>query len=284
MLLITLAGAIGCRLTNEGPKGHSPLLPLALSPDAISLEVFSAPVPLGDPRIAALWTQVEEQPLAAELRQKLAQNGMRAGIVGPNVPDELAELLKLTDVPISADERSLVPLQAEEGIVLTVMQPRIGERRDLVTSETYEKIALLRRVGSQVEGKTYYKAEGRLVLRVFGESDARVRLELTPELHHGEFKNRVSGSDGIMHWKQERQKQVFEELKLTMTLAPGQMFLVTCSSDLPGSIGHWFFTHDARRNSDAKAVRISRGAGQPRSFVLRRAQGHRRASIERFAP
>ena len=40
---------------------------------------------------------MDEQPLDPELRKRLAANGMRAGIVGPNVPDSLAELLKITD-------------------------------------------------------------------------------------------------------------------------------------------------------------------------------------------
>ncbi len=242
LLYFALVGAIGCRALDALPRGRSPLSPLAASPDAIALEVFSAPAPVGDPKMEALWAQVDEQLLPADLRTRLAQNGLRAGFVGATVPDALAELLKVTDQRISAEERSLVPLETEQGIVLTFMQPRSGERRDLVTSQTYDEIALLRRVNKQVEGKTFYKAEGRLALRVFSEKDGRMRLELTPELHHGEFKNRVTGSDGIMTWKQERQKQLFEDLQLSATLGPGQMFLLTCLPARPGSIGHYFFT------------------------------------------
>ena len=133
-----------------------------ISPDAIALEVFSVPSPSNDPQMAALWTQVDEQPLPADLRARLAQNGLRAGIVGNTVPNVLAALLKISDERISSDERSLVPIEAEEGIALTVMQPRVGERRDLVTSPLHDQIALFRHVDQQVEGKTYHKAEGRL--------------------------------------------------------------------------------------------------------------------------
>jgi hypothetical protein len=240
--LFALVGMLGCRLVDPAPKGRSPLAPLVISPDAIALEVFSVPAPLGDPQMAALWTEVDEQPLPADLRARLAQNGLRAGIVGNTVPDALAALLKVTDERISADDRALVPIEAEEGIALTVMQPRIGERRDLVTSAVHDQIALFRHVDKQVEGKTYHKAEGRLALRVFRESDGRTRLELTPELHHGEFKSRVRGSDGIMILKQERQMELFDELKMSATLAPGQMLLITCQPDRPGTVGHCFFT------------------------------------------
>lgn len=267
LLSIAVAGTPGCRMIDARPAGRSPLLPLAMAPDTISLEVFTAPTPLDDPRMSELWKQVDEQALPPDLRQRLAQNGLRAGIVGPNVPDALADLLQMTDEPISAEERSLVPVEADAGIRLTVMQPRTGERRELVTSQLYDQIALLQRINGQAEGRTYYKAEGRLALRVFGEANSRARLELTPELHHGEFKNRVTGSDGIMTWKQERQKQLFEELKLSATLAPGQMLLVTCRSDRPGTVGHYFFTHAGGDNPIQKlyVFRLAQ-AGADRSF------------------
>ena len=242
VLLIALVALFGCRIVDPSPQGRSPLVPLMLSPDAIALEVFSVPAPLDDPQMAALWTEVDEQPLPAACRAKLAQNGLRAGIVGNTVPDALAALLKVTDERISADERALVPIEAEEGIALTVMQPRTGERRDLITSPVHDEIALFRHVDKQVEGKTYHKAEGRLALRVFRERDGRVRLELTPELHHGEFKSRVRGSDGMMILKQERQMELFEELRTSATLAPGQMLLITCQPGRPGTVGHCFFT------------------------------------------
>jgi hypothetical protein len=267
VLLLALAPGAGCRLVEARPQGRSPLAPLMASSDAISLEVFSAPSPLDDPQVEELWKQVDEQTLSPDLRTRLAQNGIRAGVVGPNVPDALAALLKVTDEHITPEERTLVPLQANEGIRLTVMQPRAGERRDLVASQTYDQMPLLQRVGSQVEGKTYYKAEGRLALRVSKELDGRARLELTPELHHGEFKNRVTGDDGMMTWKQERQKLLFDELKLSATLAPGQMLVVSCRSDRPGSIGHYFFTQSGGEQTMQKffVLRIAQAAAD-RSF------------------
>lgn len=64
VLLMVLLGTAGCKLVAASPKGRSPLLPLAASPDAITIEIFSVPVPLGDPKLTALWAQVDEQPLA----------------------------------------------------------------------------------------------------------------------------------------------------------------------------------------------------------------------------
>lgn len=271
----------GCRLVvDRDAHGRSPLLPLVSTPDATTLEVFSSPVPLADPRLAELWKQVDEQPLPPETRSRLSQHGLRAGIVGPAVPDLLADLLKVTDKQISSAERMQMPMETEEGISLVVMQPRAGERRDLVTSPTYEQMALLECNQGKVGGRSYSKAQGRMVLRVFPEPDSRVRVELTPELHHGEFRSKITGNDAMYVMKQERQKQVFEELKIATTLAPGQMLLVTCQDQRPGSIGHYFLTNeqDDKKTQKLYVIRLSQ-AGIDRSFNETVASGDTTAAV-----
>src|SRR3954469_13537274 len=145
LVILALALSFGCRLVQLDRGGRSPLLPLSAAPDAVSLEVFSAPASLEDAQTTELWSEVDEQALPADLRERLAQNGLRAGIVGPTVPCGLANLLKLTDERISTEERATVPVQVEEGVRLLVMQPRPGERRDLVTGPTIDELALLER-------------------------------------------------------------------------------------------------------------------------------------------
>ena len=268
ILLGVFVAATGCRMIEPQPKGRSPLQPLDGSAQGITLEIFSAPVAVGDPQLAKLWAEVDEQPLSVELRRRLSQNGMRAGVVGPGVPGPLGELLKLTDERISTEERSQVPLDAEPGPQLRVLQPRPGKRNDLVVSSTYEQISLLRSFEGQVDGKTYRKAEGRLQLRVFPEPDGRVRLELQPELHHGELKTHITGSEGMLIWKPERAKQLFADLKLVLTLSAGQMLLMTCQDNKPGSIGHYFFTQQDGEKPMQKlwVIRLAQ-AGADRSFL-----------------
>ncbi len=56
IVLCALAAASGCRLVEPTAKGRSPLVPLSAAAETLTLEVFSAPVPLGDPRLATLWS------------------------------------------------------------------------------------------------------------------------------------------------------------------------------------------------------------------------------------
>jgi hypothetical protein len=265
MALVCIAG---CTVVDQRPKGHSPLAPIAAAEGQVTLEIFSAPAPPDDPQLATLWREVDEQPLPPELRKKLAENGLRAGVVGSRVPDALAALLKVTDKPISAEERSRVPLETEPGVTLRVLQPLLGKRHDLVVSPSREEIALLRSADGQVEGKTYKKAEGRLTLHVLPEDTGRLRLELVPELHHGEPRTQTAGSEGMFIWTTEREKRVFSELKIGATLGAGEMLLITCAPQRPGSVGHHFFMHKAADKPIQRlwVLRVAQ-AGPDRAFA-----------------
>jgi hypothetical protein len=242
LLGFTLLEFGGCRVVEPNSASKSPLAPLSVSPDTISLEVFSAPVPQGEEQMAQLWKLVDEQSLPAVLRRHLADNGFRAGIVGPNVPAELAEILKVTDRPVDESKQHSMSLNPEAGVNLRVLHLKSGKRTELALPNIRDELTLLEMAAGEVRGQTYRKAECRLGLKAFPQTDGRVRLEVTPELHHGEFKNRVRGGDGMMMFTQERPKRIFGDLKIEPQLAAGQMFLMASRPDRSASPGYHFFT------------------------------------------
>lgn len=265
-----LLAAGGCKLVEPQSAGKSPLSPLSVSPDTITLEVFSAPGTHDDPEFAELWKLVDEQPLPAELRRGLAANGMRAGLVGPDIPGVLAAALKVSDRRIEDDERQSVPMDPDDGVTLRVLHARSGRRLELAIPHVRDEISLLESLDGQTQGKTYRQAECRLALRAYAEKDGSVRLALTPELHHGEFKSRVRGNsgDGMYVWTQEREKRILDNLKLEPTLAAGQMLVVTCRPDQPSTAGYHFFT-DASGDKPVPMLwvfRVARAA-HDRAFV-----------------
>jgi hypothetical protein len=263
ILLLSLALAIcGCRVVEPNSASKSILTPLAVSPDAITLEVFSARIPQGEEQLDALWKLVDEQPLPADLRRRMNDNGFRAGVVGPNLPEELAQVLKVTQKAPDEKDAHKVSLNEELGVNLRVLHAKSGKRTELVIGSMREQLQVLEAFDSEVRGKTYHKAECRLVLKADYERDGRVRIELTPELHHGQFQSRVRGNDGMMMFTQERPKRVFHELQMVTTLTPGQMLLVTGRPNRTSSAGYQFF-HDTRSDKPVPmlwVVRAARGA------------------------
>lgn len=259
-LWFALLAAVGCKVVEPHSVARSPLAPLTVSPDSISLEVFSAPAPRDDPQFDELWQLVDEQPLPADLRRRLAANGIRAGVVGPDIPGPLADVLKVTDRRVSADERQQVAMDPEGGVKLRVVHAQAGKRTELAIPRVRDELTLLEASGGQIRGRTYHQAECRIALRAFPEAAGRVRLELTPELHYGEFRSRRRGSDGVFMVTQERDKKVFDELQLEPALAAGQMLLVTCRPDRSGSAGYHFFT-DMTLDRPVPVLWVIRAAG-----------------------
>ena len=81
-------------------KGKSPLVPASMSPDSVVLEMFFVRFPFGDPAVnEKLWEEIDEQQFPPELRERLARNGFRAGLVSGQMPDELSKLMQLSDKP-----------------------------------------------------------------------------------------------------------------------------------------------------------------------------------------
>jgi hypothetical protein len=262
VLVYALLAAAGCKLVEPHSVGKSPLVPLAVSPETITLEVFSAPATRDDPQFAEIWKQVDEQPLGAELRRRLAANGMRAGVVGPEVPGVLAAALKVTGKRIDEQKRQQMSIDTEGGVTLRVVQAQSGKRVELAIGGVRDQFSLLESAEGQTRGKTYHKAECRMALLASNEADGRVRLDLTPELHYGEFKSHVRGNDGMMMWTQQREKRIFDELKLETNLAAGQMLLVTCRPEQSSTTGHHFFTDTsgARSQTMLWVFRVARAA------------------------
>lgn len=268
------AALAGCHLFEPHGSGRSPLAPLQPSPESVGLEIFSARFASTDGSInGELWNEVDEQQLPSELRRQLAQSGFRVGVVGVNPPAILARLLKLAGEPVSPEEKDKVDVGHEPLVTARALFTQVGWRNEVIASKTFDQLSLLERDGDQVTGRTYPKAEGRLALKAFTESDGRVAIELTPELHYGEQQQKWSATDGVLRPESFRPKKTYEHLRLRVPLAPGQMLIMSCLPDRTGSVGYYFFTEPSGEESAQKLVliRIAQ-AGQDSSFAKAQAR------------
>jgi hypothetical protein len=266
---VAVLAAPGCRLLDAQPKGKSPLSPLQASEESVALEIYFARFDYGYPPFAEkLWEAVDEQVLPADVRRELARNGFRAGIVGSQVPVELARLLTLTDVPQPKRQGTTVDLEKEPAVKLRLLEVRSGRRGEIIASPVYDHLPLLMREGEKVQGKTYDRADGRFGLTATRHVDGRVGLDLLPELHYGKTEQKWLPVDGVFHLVSSQRKKVFEHMQLRIDLSPGQMLVLTCRPDHPGSLGHYYFTEPVGDEGLAQRlviVRLAR-AGSDHSF------------------
>jgi hypothetical protein len=79
--------------------------------------------------------------------------------------------------------------------------------------------------------------------------DRRVKVQLTPELHYGEPRQQWVSDDGMLRPQAGKPKRVFDRLAFEAALAPGQMLVLTCLPDRPGTLGQYFFTEPLNTSS-----------------------------------
>jgi hypothetical protein len=244
--ILTAMALAGCNTPIY--KGKSPLAPPQMSPDSVVLDLFFVRVPFGNPDAnERIWKEIDEQSFSPELRERLSRNGFRAGVVNGQIPGDLTKLLELEDKPAvngKIEDTKVDNLESAPRVVRRHLQLRAGQRSEIQASNVYAQVPLSMCESGQLCGQTYYQAQGILAIKAFSQPDGQVRMELMPELHHGDARPRWIGGPGMMRLDSSRPKQVFDKMALSAEIAPGSMIVLSSLANRPGSLGHYFFTQD----------------------------------------
>lgn len=260
-LLALLPAVCGCaQWATE--LGDEKLLPLPrMSPDSVVLEQVFVTVQEGQLDLESeLWSVVDEQQLSVETRRRLQRNGFRGGVLGTQLPDSLQTLLnKPPDIVASLSEAS-----RGQGASLDERpqrrQLRAGRRAQILAGQELlaSLVVLLRDDDGTLRGDTYEQAQCQFSLVSQPLADGRVRLELTPEVHYGQPKQGWVGHEGAFRWDAERQRRVLDQLRVELTLAPGETLVLSCTSDAAG-VGRQFFVSEraARKHKRLLLIRLA---------------------------
>ncbi len=243
------------------PEGKSLLGRLQLPPDSVVLEIFFIRVPFGQPDAnQVLWQQVDEQQLPNDLRRRLEQNGFRAGLISSQPPEVLSKLMELKDKPAPtpgmASQLKIAEMDQEPRVVRRYLQLRFGKRSEIIASDVYDELPVLTREPGGVCGHTYPKAQGLLALQAAPEADGRERLNLVPEVHYGEPRQRYVGEGAALLLEAGRARKTFDDLTITAVLPPGHMLLISSLDSRPGTLGHQFFTSKSNGRLEQKLLLI----------------------------
>ena len=240
------------------------------SAGAVALDVFFVSYPFGDETVNdPLLAEIDPQEIPLDVRQRLADNGFVAGIIGGQLPPIVGELLHLADVP--PDDHPPIVDVAHRPVVRRQLLKmfRADDPASLVTSGAKEPHALLtvlyRDDGDPpaVTGGRFRNAKTVLSTQIEPQGDGRVRLDLLPVVEHGEPRRDVVPGNGTLTIKFASPRKTFDPLRLAATLSPGQMLVVSCRADCPGSLGHQFFTQRFSDRLEQVALLIRLAQARP---------------------
>ena len=258
--LLLLTGMAGCaRWSTELDEDN--MLPIPrMSPDSVVLEVAFVPVSGEELDLEGeLWKFVDEQQLRIELRRRLLRNGFRAGVLGTQLPTAIQQLVDAQPDVVQSlaqatgDSEAALPARNQR------RQLRAGRRAQIVSSPTIHEslAALYRDEDGTIRGETFTQAQCMfgLISRPLG--DGRVQLEVTPEVQHGQPRQGWVGHEGAFRWDAERQRRVFDELRIEATLSPGQTLVLSTTQDAVGLGGQFFGAATRRTGGRLLLIRLA---------------------------
>ena len=262
MMAVSLLLA-GCKPFEKRPQALLPLKSARMTSESVVLDMFFVRVPFGDEAInGPFWNEIDEQKVPPALRQKLAENGFRTGVISGPIPVQLSQLLQLegkTQVDnLNEDSTPVKELQKVPEVERRHLQLRCGRRGDIVTNEMEEELpVILRDTDGNISGETLYGAEPRFVVYTTNCPDGRVQLCLTPEIQHGQTRREFTGGrNGMWQLDIGREKRLYEELQIDATLNAGDFLVLSSIPVREGSLGNHFFCESSAEGRVQKILVI----------------------------
>jgi hypothetical protein len=256
----------GCQLFlhDSASRGKSPLHPAQPSPDSVTMEIIWARYPADDPQLnSVVWQDVDETQVSPAVRCELANNGFRAGVISGTLPDAIARALDRgkshQDASQLRSDEQTIDLAVEPVVHGRLQQLRRNQRSEIQASEVYPSLPLLVNEGRELGGRTYHEAQAIYALRVDPQPDRTAVIELTPELHYGPPKWRLTrGEDetGIFRQAQVRDHDVFHQLRMSVKLAPGELLVLMGLPDAGSRLGKYFHTTTSADGPQQKLILI----------------------------
>jgi hypothetical protein len=257
-LSVLVAFATGCAQWSADLSEENILPVPRMSPDTVVLEQVFLTMEEGQVDLdAELWSVLDEQPLSTEVRRRLLRNGFRGGLLGTQLPAALQDLLaNQPDVVQSLSE-------ATNGQAVDMVhrpqrrQLRSGRRAQILAGQDVREslVVLLRDEDGAVRGDTFPQAQCMFSMTSHPQGDGRVRLELTPEIQFGQPKQGWVGHEGAFRWDAERQRRIFDDLRMEVTLAAGQTFVLSSTADAAG-LGRQFFNSEGAEKKTQRILLI----------------------------
>lgn len=256
---MSVALALGCKPL--ALQNATALPPPRVAPESVGLDTVSVRFPVDDARVnGPLWAEIGEQHLPADVRDRLASNGIRAGVIGAKMPLELEQLLQMKEVaPQSMNEEQVIDLARRPMVQQGYLHLGPGSPGRVVASgqqPPLESLHVFRTVGDYRTGRSYYQAACVLTIKAFAQPGGYVRLQITPEVEHGpalkSFVPRALAFEIELRPKTEE----FSDLRMEWMLAPGEMLALSCLPEHKGSLGTGFFVERVGSNAYQKILLI----------------------------
>ncbi len=263
---LLLSCAVGCATwtadkTTAGPEKSSLLPARKLNPDSVVIETVLVrfPAEMAAQLEREVWQLSHEGIADIAVRQRLDQNGLRAGVIYGELPALIRQQLDQTATQQKTNALEHAGLAADVDNRMRRLQCRAGRPKELlVKPEMNESLTIIStRDGQLLSGETFERAAILLDLRVVPHGDGSATVSLIPQVQHGEHRQMFVHSDLGTRPEMRRGLQSWNELKMSAKLTAGQILVVSSSSP-PKALGNAFFVSKTAENSEERVLLLVR--------------------------
>lgn len=256
--------AVGCKPLETRTPDLLPLKPVRMTSQSVVLDMFFVRFPHGDPEInGPFWYEIDEQKIAPQQRQLLAENGFRTGVISGPLPTRLSQLLQLEDKTrvdnLNENSTPVEDIQKAPTVLRRHLQLRSGRRGEIVAQDELqaELPIILRDSDGLVTGETLYGAQPLFAVHTVNLPDGRVQLRLTPEIQHGEERREFTGGrNGMFKLNIGRECKKYHDLEIATDLASGDFLVLSNIPVREGSLGNRFFCESSSEGRCQKLLII----------------------------
>jgi hypothetical protein len=212
-----------------------------LARDAVILEIAFIRVPAKiNSSDSTFWPAIDETHLSVNDRKRLSQNGIRCGLIAGALPDSLNEL-------INGDANTVDLESLTGGLNLNLenrnqrLQFRAGQAGQIVMSKSVkENITVITSDAQYAAAERFSQAQCQFQIKTYPQGDGRVRIELIPQIHHGDPRAEFTGQEGAWLLKTQRAVKQYDTVPIEALISPGESLLLSADSHNKG-LGRQFF-------------------------------------------
>ena len=242
-LVLISPSTVGCGVllsVPPTPDAQTLLKSVETSSESLTLEIFQVRLPADDEQLAEqLWSGVDEQRIDLETRRELSRNGFRAGVISGSLPKVLAD--KFQEAGESKRDEVVSDESVSSRVLKRLLQLKSTDQASVQASELREHLNVLYNSDSGLHGQSFDEVQAAYDLRAERAEGQRAALRLTPELQHGELRNRYAGSDqGIFLVTPSREREAYDQLAIRTELSAGEFLVLGSLPDSHGTLG-WAF-------------------------------------------
>ncbi|MEZ6047304.1 MAG: hypothetical protein R3C11_17330 [Planctomycetaceae bacterium] len=208
----------------------------------IDLEVVTLHRPVGDPLMGEkLWKEVDEIGMLVdadyETHKNLSKNGIRVGVIGSSYPAAMEELLGMT-----TEEESRSFSEDDSSFIVKAFTVASGGEAEINCSlaKQIDAVRIPMLDGDEISDFP----EGTVCrLRVVPRrtQDGWIKMEIQPEIHHGQKAMRPTANLTGLQQKFSQQILPIFSQRFEVEMNVGEMLLITSEGDDTHSLGHHFF-------------------------------------------